>query len=235
MALLVVGDEVLAGDVVEANAGALVQRIRGTRTRLVRIVIVPDTVEAIVGELPRLQALAEIVVLSGGIGPTHDDVTRPALSRLLGRPLTRHDDAVRRIRGFYGAAVTEDELAMADLPAGAELVVGPRSGTFGFKIDALYVLPGVPALFADVLDAMATALAGEALPQCELVTALREGEIAPFLREVVESSPGVTIGSYPALHQGTWTVRLVLRCADPTRLARVRDQLDARLRVAADR
>ena len=231
--LLIVGDEVLRGDVREANAGAVIARLHGTTTRLVRQIVVPDEVEALAGELVRLQDLADLVIISGGIGPTHDDVTRPALAQALGRPLVHHTEAARRLRGFYGSAIAEAELHMARLPRGATLIVGPETGSFGFSVDKLYVLPGVPALFEDVLAGMGDVLEGDALPTENLVTRLREGELAPMLRATLAAHPEVTIGSYPVLQQGSWSVRLIVRSASTEACQHAATDLRKRIKDAA--
>lgn len=232
-ALLIVGDEILSGEIRDENAPYLLTRFAEAGVRVERVAACPDRATEIVAELTRLRALADAVVVAGGIGPTHDDLTRPAVAEALGLPLEPHPEAEARIRGFYGAAVHETELEMARVPRGARVVVGPRTGTLGFAVAGVYVLPGVPALLRDLTDAILPDFRGAPLHKAEVRTDLREGEIAATLVAVQAQHPGVAVGSYPVLQQGAWTVRVVLRCADAACLAlaaqRLRDGLAALL------
>src|SRR2546428_14066019 len=112
-ALLIVGDEVLTGEVRDENGPWMIGRLAALGTRVVRLSVVPDRLGDIVQELTRLRALADAVLVSGGIGPTHDDLTRPAVAAALGVPLEGHPEAAARIRGWYGAKPTDAELSMA--------------------------------------------------------------------------------------------------------------------------
>src|SRR5687768_18620440 len=104
--ILIVGDEILSGEIRDENGPYLIQRVAAAGVRVQRVAACPDREEEIVAELNRLRALADAVVVSGGIGPTHDDVSRPAMARALGVPLVAHAEAEARIRGFYGALTT---------------------------------------------------------------------------------------------------------------------------------
>ena len=144
-------------------------------------------------------------------------------------PLEEHAEAEARIRGFYGDAVTPAELSMAMMPRGARLVSGPRTGAFGFALPGLYVLPGVPFLFRDLIEGIAADFEAAPLHRVEICTTLREGEIAPVLCTVQEELTGIAIGSYPVLDGDSWHVRIVLRSEDPAALeeaaARMRPHL----------
>ncbi len=226
-AILVVGDEILAGEVTDRNGALVLSVLPAAGVPVVRLVAVPDREEDIVDELGRLRALADVVIVSGGIGPTHDDVTRPAVARALGVPLETHPDAERRIRAWYADRATDAELGMGVLPAGARLLPGERTGTFGFEIGGVHVLPGVPLLFADILKPLAATLPARTTYREVLSTGRREGEIAPSLAAVQGRSPDVAIGSYPVLEDGRWHVRVVLRAIDPDRLAAVAREVRA--------
>jgi len=191
---------------------------------------VPDEPESIRSELNRLRALADGVVVSGGIGPTHDDHTRPAIAAALGLELQRHPQALERIRGFYGERVTEAELEMADFPRGARLVEGHATGSFGFEVGGVYALPGVPRLFLDLIEGITPDFRAEPLHKLELHSGRREGELAPQLAAAEGSADGVAIGSYPVCDDdGCWHVRVVLRGSDPEQLADVARALEPRL------
>ena len=217
--ILIVGDEILKGEISDLNGPYVIQALSRRGVEIVRLVVTPDDVEAIATDLTRMRALADAVVLSGGIGPTHDDVTRPAVARVLGRPLVVHAEAARRIRGYYGDRVTDAEMSMASMPQGARLVSGERTGTFGFEAAGVYALPGVPFLFRDLVDGLARDFDDMPLHREEVRTDRREGELAPHLAAVQGDTRGVMIGSYPVCEDGCWHVRVVVRGRDPVLVA----------------
>jgi molybdenum cofactor synthesis domain-containing protein len=227
--ILIVGDEILRGEVADENGPFLIRRLGGDGVLATRQVVVGDEREAITQELARLRALSDAVVVSGGIGPTHDDVTREAVAEALSVPLVAHAAAAEAIRGFYGAATTDAELGMSLLPDGARLVRGPRTGTFGFEAGGVYGFPGVPFLFRDLVEGIAAEFLAPPLHRAEIVSVRREGEIAPFLAEVQGAARDVAIGSYPVCERGSWRVRVVVRGADPARVESVRATLAPRL------
>jgi len=228
-AILIVGDEILSGEIRDENAPFLLALFAEAGIPVERVVVAPDESGAIVAELCRLRAFADAVVVSGGIGPTHDDVTRPAVAEALGVGLEPHAEAAARIRIWHGDETTEAESAMALLPAGAVLLDGEQTGVFGFAAGGVFALPGVPFLFRDIARMLpphfeTTPLFHEAIRVEE-----REGEIASLLAAVQRGAPDVAIGSYPAFEDGTWHVRVVLRAADAGRLEGVAADLRARL------
>ncbi len=230
VAILIVGDEILHGEIRDENGPHPVQRFAGAGIRIVRIVTAPDEHDEIIEELNRLRTLGDAVIISGGIGPTHDDRTRQAIASALGVGLQLHREAEDRIRGFYGDRVTEAELGMAQFPTGARIVSGLRTKTFGFEVDDVYALPGVPALFRDIIEGLANEFSGAPLHRVEFRSELREGEIAPRLADMERACAGVAIGSYPVRDdEGTWHVRVVLRGSDHDRLTEVAKELAEQL------
>ena len=229
VAILIIGDEILSGEIPDENGPFVVKVLNDAGIRVERIVVVPDDREAIVTELGRLRAVADAVVVSGGLGPTHDDLTRPAVAESVGLELAPNDEAVERVRGFYADKATDAELAMAQMPKGASLLNGRRTPTFGFQIHGVFALPGVPFLFQDIAQRLPEAFDSRPLHKCVLETRRREGEIAPRLAEVQGESGDVAIGSYPVYDKGNWHVRVVLRASDENRLeevaARIRESL----------
>ena len=227
IAVLIVGDEILRGEIDDENAPYLLRELREAGVPVERIVTVPDRTELIVEELRRLRGLADAVVVSGGLGPTHDDVTRRAVAEALGTDLVVHPEAEARVRGFYAERVTDAELEMACMPRGARLVDGLRTKTFGFEVQRVYALPGVPFLFRDIVDGLKERFAEAPLHRRFVETLRREGQIAPCLAAVQERSPDVAIGSYPIYDAGAWRVRVVLRGADPDRLDEVLREVES--------
>ena len=232
-AILIVGDEILSGEIRDENGPYLIARLAEAGVRVERLAVCPDREDEIVAELRRLRALADAVVVSGGIGPTHDDVTRPAMARALGLPLVPLAEAEEKIRGFYGAATTPAELEMALLPEGARLVRGPKTGGFGFRVGGLYGFPGVPFLLRDLTEAILPEFRGAPLTRVEMLTDLREGEIAVGLTEAQRAAPEVAIGSYPVFTEGRWIVRVVVRGQEALHVTACEQDLRCRLEALA--
>ena len=227
-ALLIIGDEVLSGEVTDENGPYLIARLSALGSRVVRLVAVPDRLEEIVHELRSLRAMADAVIVAGGIGPTHDDLTRPAVALALGVPIERHAEAEARVRRWYGERTTPAELTMADLPRGSRLLRGARSTTLGFCVAGVYVLPGVPSLLRDLMEGMASEFIGPPLHREEVHTDLREGEIADALARIQSASLDVAIGSYPSVDgDGRWHTKIVMRSLDAGRAVHVADEVRA--------
>jgi molybdenum cofactor synthesis domain-containing protein len=232
-AILIVGDEILSGEIRDENGPWMLQRLAASGVRVERLAACPDREDEIVAELRRLRALADAVVISGGIGPTHDDVTRQAMARALGLPLVPLPEAEEKIRGFFGAATTASDLEMALLPEGARLVRGPRTGGFGFHVAGLYGFPGVPFLLRDLTEAILPEFRGAPLTRVEMHTDLREGEIAVGLTEAQRAAPEVAIGSYPVFTEGRWIVRVVVRGEEAGRVSACEQDVRCRLEALA--
>jgi len=233
VAVLIVGDEILSGEIQDENAPYLLRMLRQASVPVERIVTVPDRQELIAEELRRLRGVADAVVVSGGLGPTHDDVTRVAIAEALGTDLVVHPEAEARVRGFYAEKVTDAELAMALMPRGARLVDGLKTKTFGFRVDGVCALPGVPFLFRDIVDGLEASFAERPIHRRVLETTRREGQIAPCLAAAQERCPDVAIGSYPLYESGAWRVRVVLRGVDPDRLDTVLREVESAIHPLA--
>ena len=217
-AILIVGDEVLSGEVRDENGPFLLARLSAGGARVVRMAAVRDVLDEIADEIRRMRAVADVVLVTGGIGPTHDDLTRPAVAAALGVPLERLPAAEAHVRRWYADATTEAELSMADLPRGSRLVAGARTSALGFAVSGVYVFPGVPFLLRDLVDGCASEFTGEPLHRAEVVTDLREGELADALTAIQAHALDTAIGSYPSLdREGVWRTRIVVRCADRAR------------------
>ena len=234
-AILIVGDEVLSGEVADANAPFLLARLASLGARVVRTAAVRDVPVEVVDEVRRMRAVADVVLVAGGIGPTHDDVTRPAIAAALGVALERHAGAVGHIRRWYGEATTEAELSMADLPRGSRLLHGAKTSALGFAVSGVFVFPGVPFLLRDLVEGSAPEFTGEPLHRAEVTTELREGEIAEALTGIQAVALDTAIGSYPSMEaEGVWRTRIVVRSLDRARAEAVAsDVLEAFARINA--
>ncbi len=225
VSLLLVGDEILRGEIRDENGPYALRAFAMAGISVVRVAIVSDNEDEIVEEVTRMRAISDGVVISGGVGPTHDDKTRQALSRALGRPLIVHAEALRRIEGFFGDETTDAERTMAHLPEGTELWLGPITGTLGGEVDGCFAFPGVPALFRDLVDAVATRFAVTPPACCDVYLDRREGEVAGVLTALQAKHPGVSIGSYPEFDGHTWRLRVSIRAPFESSAQQVADEL----------
>ena len=254
-AILLIGNELLSGKIRDRNGHFLATVLRRRGIRLIEMVTVPDTLEDIGDALLRLLARTPLVFTSGGVGPTHDDVTLEAIARATGRSLVRDPTMEGILRGHFGDAITPEALSMADLPAGT--ILRAEGGWPVLRLDLraetstetrenarIYILPGIPELCQAKIEALER-IPGE-LPDAGgwalevLHTQLDESDLADALNGVVADFPAVEIGSYPR-----WTpdeqggLRCVVRitfeaCGDESPQALVaRDALAAALGPAA--
>ena len=201
-AMLAIGDELLSGRTREANVHYLARWLTERGVALVEARIVGDDQAAIVAALNTLRERCDYVFTSGGIGPTHDDITAEAVAAAFGVGVVEHPRAARMIRAWYesrGEAVTPARLRMARIPDGAELIDNPVSGAPGVWIGNVFVMAGVPRIFEGMLNAVDTVIERGAALHSRAATAwnLPESKLADALRDIQAAHAGVTIGSYP--------------------------------------
>lgn len=195
---LVIGDELLSGQIVDQNVAPLAQTLRAIGVTLRTVSIVPDEVEGIAAEVQRLSSLADIVFTSGGVGPTHDDVSVLGVARALGRQVVESEDLVALLAGVYGERFTPAHRLMARVPEGATLIRSEDVRWPAIVIDDVWMLPGVPELFRAKLIGIRTHLCGPSpIFGTEVLTRVDEVELMPHLTAVVTRHPGVHVGSYP--------------------------------------
>lgn len=219
-AVLVIGDEILSGRTKDANMAFLAEQLteRGIRLREARVV--PDDPEEIVAAVNALRTRYDHVFTTGGIGPTHDDITAECVARAFGVPLLRHPEAVRRLEAHYEAGqLNEARLRMAHVPDGGELIDNPISAAPGFRIGNVHVMAGVPRIMQAMFDGIAPSLTGGDRVLSRTVTCdLGEGVIAAGLGAIATGYPDLSIGSYPYFRAGRFGTSLVLRGTDAARL-----------------
>lgn len=197
-AALVIGNELLTGKIREANVEVLAKELFALGIELERVVFCADEVETIAAELQALTARHDWVFSSGGVGPTHDDVTLEAVAKACGRPLERSPEIEGLLRGFYGDRINEDHLRMADVPAGAKLLTALGSPWPLVLVEKIFVLPGLPEVFRYKMPILRLHLqGGRPFFTRVLATHAEEGDIAAPLRRVAEAFPALRIGSYP--------------------------------------
>lgn len=218
-AVMVIGNEILSGRTQDANVAFLGRRLNDCGVRLLEVRILPDLEAAIVPALREMKARYDYVFTTGGIGPTHDDITVDCVARAFERPVVEHPEARRLLEDYYGDRINDARLRMARAPEGASLVENPVSRAPGLRIDNVYVLAGVPKIMQAQFESLAPELSGGApLQSFTLPVALAESVVAPGLEALQGRYPEVEMGSYPYQRDGRYGTALVLRSADAERL-----------------
>jgi len=229
-ALVIIGNEILSGRTQDTNAAFLGTRLAALGIPLREIRVVPDVEGAIVEAVNALRARNTYVFTTGGIGPTHDDITAASIAAAFGVPCGRHPEAVRILRAHYGADLTEARLKMAETPVGASLIENPVSAAPGFRIGNVFVMAGVPKIMHAMFESLAPDLVGGPPILSRAVSApAREGEIAEALAAIQARWPDVDIGSYPWAKGGRIGTTLVARGPDAAALEAVLADLCALL------
>jgi molybdenum cofactor synthesis domain-containing protein len=235
-ALVVIGDEILSGRTQDKNVAQVATWLNDQGIRLAEVRIVPDDLGKIGDAVNALRLANDYVFTTGGIGPTHDDITVDAIAGAFGVPVIVHPNARAILEGYYRdrpGGLTDARLRMARVPEGAELIPNPTSGAPGVKIDNVYIMAGVPHIAASMLEALAGKLEG-GRPVVSVTVGARaaESDVADLLRETEEAHPGVAIGSYPFFKDGRYGANFVIRSEDANLARRTGQELSARLRAA---
>ncbi len=216
-ALIVIGDEILSGRTQDKNIAQVASwlGVQGIRLREVRVV--PDVIEAIVEAVNTLRARNDYLFTTGGIGPTHDDITVDAIAAALGVGVEIHPKARAVLESYYTTrgGLTEARLRMARVPAGADLIENRMSGAPGIKHGNIFIMAGVPAITAGMLDALTGTLEG-GLPLLSgtIGAWIGETEVAELLQQTERDHEGVSIGSYPFFREGRVGANFVVRSTD---------------------
>lgn len=216
-ALLVIGDEILSGRTQDKNIGQVASWLNAQGIRLVEVRVVPDVEAAIVEAVNALRVRNDYLFTTGGIGPTHDDITVDAIAAALGVGVEHHPDAVAILTSYYETrgGVTETRLRMARVPEGATLIQNRMSGAPGIHLENIYIMAGVPAITAGMLDALTGELEGGApLVSVTLGAWAAESEVADLLRAVEKEHLGCAIGSYPFFREGRVGANFVSRSTE---------------------
>lgn len=216
-ALLVIGDEILSGRTQDKNVAQVAAWLNVQGIRLKEVRVVADDEAAIVEAVNILRARDDYLFTTGGIGPTHDDITVDAIAAALGVDVVIHPDARAILERYYETrgGLNDARLRMARVPAGADLIPNRMSGAPGIKIGNIYIMAGVPSITAGMLDALTGTLEG-GLPVLSATVGcwVPESEIADLLRQTEKDNEGVAIGSYPFFREGRVGANFVIRSTD---------------------
>jgi molybdenum cofactor synthesis domain-containing protein len=212
--IILVGNEILSGKIVDANASYLCHELRALGVEVRRITVIPDEVDLIATEVARFGADYDVVFTSGGVGPTHDDVTIEGVARAAGVPVIRHPALVALLRGHYEYALTDAHLKMAEVPDGAELLVDESVRFPTILMRNVYILPGVPEIFRRKFDAIRERFRDQPIFLKNVFVRIGEGTLADHLNALLRDYPELLLGSYPEFSNPEYKVKVTLESRD---------------------
>lgn len=218
VAFMVIGDEILSGRTQDVNIQELANRLNQVGAQLAEVRVVPDDAAKIIATIKELHMEYDYVMSSGGIGPTHDDITADCVAKAFGVSIDIRDDARSILATNYEGGekdLTDARLRMARIPDGATLIDNPISKAPGFRIENMFVMAGVPRIFAAMLDhVMMQVEVGEITVAKSVTINKGESHIAEPLAKIARAYPELSIGSYPQGENGNWFVEVVVKGLD---------------------
>ena len=227
-ALIVIGDEILSGRTQDRNIAQVASWLNVQGIRLSEVRVVPDVTAKIVAAVHAMTAAHDYCFTTGGIGPTHDDITVDAVAEALGVGVVIHPDARAILERYYATrgGLNEGRLRMARVPEGAELIPNPVSGAPGIRIGNLFLMAGVPHITAGMLDGLTGKLeGGRPLVSVTIGGFIPESDVAALLHAAEKANRGVSIGSYPFFREGKVGSNFVVRAEDAALAERVASEL----------
>jgi molybdenum cofactor synthesis domain-containing protein len=227
--ILIIGNEILSGKVTDTNSPYLCRELRALGVDVDRILTIPDDVRVIAREVTALADAYDVVFTSGGIGPTHDDLTMDGVALAFGRKVLRSDTIVERLTRASGHAPNDSQLKMAMIPEGALLI---DAGDLWFPVvvvENVYVFPGIPELLRKKFESVRERFRGVPVLLKRVFVKRRESDIAAELNALLEQFPALMLGSYPKIGEESFHVLLTLESRDPGYLQRALDSLLERL------
>jgi molybdenum cofactor synthesis domain-containing protein len=236
--IMIVGNEILSGRTQDVNIQFIAERLALRGIKLAEIRVVRDEEAAIIKAARELSKEYDYVFSTGGIGPTHDDITSECLAKAFNTTLEINAEAKRRMEEYYtakGTTMNEGRLRMARIPAGATLIDNPISASPGFKINNVYVMAGVPKIMQAMFLSFEQTLAqGIPMMSNTVSCSLREGDIAIEMEDIQKQCPEVEIGSYPVIVSEGFSLSLVLRGTDEKLLQAATDKIVAMIKRLGD-
>ena len=219
-AILIIGNEILSGRTQDTNTSTLATWLNSIGVKVNEVRVVPDDEKIIIDTLNLLRKSYNYVFTTGGIGPTHDDITAESVSKAFNRKYQIHKEAFKLLEAYYKPGeFNKGRQKMVWMPEGAELILNPTSGAPGFNVDNVFCLPGVPSILKSMLGGLKNKIVGGE-PILSHTISLRtvESEIANSLTKIQEKNKDVEIGSYPFFHAGKLGVSIVIRSEDQSKI-----------------
>jgi FAD synthetase len=227
--IVLIGNEILSGKVVDANASYLCRELRALGVEVRRISVIPDEVDLIATEVSDHSQRFDVVFTSGGVGPTHDDVTIEGVARALGVPVVRDPRLVELLQGLHKGVLNEARLKMTEVPEGALLMAGDDVIFPTVVARNIYVLPGVPEIFRRKFEALRERFRESPFHLCSVFVNISEGTLAEHLNAVLRQHPDLMLGSYPELFNAEYKVKVTLESKDRAYVDRAVEDLLRRL------
>jgi molybdenum cofactor synthesis domain-containing protein len=229
--ILVIGDEILSGRTKDKNIGFIAEYLTNIGIDLKEVRVVSDDEPDIIAALDALRKRYTYVFTTGGIGPTHDDITADAVAKAFGVKIDHHPEVVARFQERFGDDLNEARLRMARIPDGADLIQSATILAPGFKIDNVIVMAGVPSIMQAMMDIVSPKLKSGVRMLSDTVKAnAREGDVGGPLREIAKAHPDTIIGSYPFMDEaGKPNTNLVVRSRDQDKLTAAMEAVKAML------
>ena len=226
-AILIIGNEILSGRTQDTNTSTLAKWLNSIGVQVKEVRVIPDVEKTIVDTLNLLRKENNYVFTSGGIGPTHDDITASSVSKAFGLKYEKHQEAFKILKAYYKPGeFNEGRQKMVWMPENADLILNPTSGAPGFSVENVFCLPGVPSILKSMLGGLKNKIVGGE-PILSHTISLRtvESEIANSLTKVQNQNKDVEIGSYPFFHAGKLGVSIVLRSENQSKIDECNSQI----------
>jgi molybdenum cofactor synthesis domain-containing protein len=235
--LIIIGNEILSGRTQDKNLSWIAKELNETGIRLTEARVIPDIEDTIIETVNLCRKNHAYVFTTGGIGPTHDDITSAAIAKAFGVPLEKNNDAVAILERHYDKLkLNEARLKMAHMPRGAALILNPVSAAPGFRMENVYVMAGVPEIMQAMFGQVKHELRGGAKMLSKTISAyITEGNIAAGLSAIQDRYPDVEIGSYPFVRQNQLGTSLVARSTDAKRIEAASAEIKALLLGLCDK
>jgi molybdenum cofactor synthesis domain-containing protein len=226
-AILIIGNEILSGRTQDTNTSTLATWLNSIGVKVGEVRVIPDVEQAIIDVLNLLRSEYNYVFTTGGIGPTHDDITAQSVSKAFGIKYEIHKEAYKILEAYYKPGeFNEGRQKMVWMPENANLILNPTSGAPGFSVKNVFCLPGVPSILKSMLGGLKNEIVG-GKPILSLTVSLKtvESEIADSLTKVQNNNQDIEIGSYPFFHAGKLGVSIVIRSEDQTKIDECSSQI----------
>ena len=212
--IIIIGNEILSGKVTDTNSPYLTRELRKLGVAVRRIITIPDELDEIARAVAEFRPAYDVVFTSGGVGPTHDDVTIEGVARGLNRKVIRHPQIESRLREFFKDKINDARLKMAEVPEGTELIVDARLGFPTVKCENFYILPGIPDILEQKFEAIRERFRDQPIHLKNVFVAIGEGVLADYLNRLLVEYPLLLLGSYSEFSNPEYKVKVTLESRD---------------------